>query len=127
MKLKNQIMKIDFLKGDGLVPVIIQDITTKNILMLGYMNKEAYEKTLESLYSEADEGDMLIEAHTIKGLAATIGATELHKDTEYFESQLREGNLEYSGFTKFSQSLKELNINLEKYFKDNPFKRIRKS
>jgi len=47
MKLKNQIMKIDFLKGDGLVPVIIQDITTKNILMLGYMNKEAYEKTLE--------------------------------------------------------------------------------
>jgi len=47
MKLKNQIMKLDFLKGDGLVPVIIQDITTKNILMLGYMNKEAYEKTLE--------------------------------------------------------------------------------
>ena len=88
---------------------------------------KGYEKTLESLYSEADEGDMLIEAHTIKGLAATIGATELHKDTEYFESQLREGNLEYSGFTKFSQSLKELNINLEKYFKDNPFKRIRKS
>lgn len=40
-------MKIDFLKSNGLVPVIIQDITTKNVLMLGYMNKEAYEKTLE--------------------------------------------------------------------------------
>lgn len=41
-------MKIDFLKSNGLVPVIIQDITTKNVLMLGYMNKEAYEKTLET-------------------------------------------------------------------------------
>jgi len=40
-------MKIDFLKSNGLVPVIIQDKTTKNVLMLGYMNKEAYEKTLE--------------------------------------------------------------------------------
>ena len=33
------------LKGD-LVPAIIQDIETKNVLMLGYMNKEAYEKTI---------------------------------------------------------------------------------
>ncbi len=40
-------MKIDFNKNkDGLVPVIIQDFSTKNVLMLGYMNKEAYEKTL---------------------------------------------------------------------------------
>jgi len=41
-------MKIDFNKNnDGLVPAIIQDATTKNVLMLGYMNEEAYEKTLE--------------------------------------------------------------------------------
>ena len=39
-------MKIDFEKMDGLVPAIIQDATTKNVLMLGFMNKEAYEKTL---------------------------------------------------------------------------------
>lgn len=32
----------------GLVPAIIQDATTKNVLMLGYMNKEAYEKTVET-------------------------------------------------------------------------------
>ena len=32
----------------GLVPAIIQDATTKNILMLGYMNEEAYNKTLET-------------------------------------------------------------------------------
>ena len=41
-------MIIDFNKNnDGLVPVIIQDSETKNVLMLGYMNSEAYEKTLE--------------------------------------------------------------------------------
>lgn len=39
-------MKIDFNKNrDGLVPAIIQDATTKNVLMLGYMNEEALEKT----------------------------------------------------------------------------------
>ncbi|MDH7445692.1 bifunctional phosphoribosyl-AMP cyclohydrolase/phosphoribosyl-ATP diphosphatase HisIE [Aquimarina sp. 2201CG14-23] len=42
-------MKIDFNKNnDGLVPAIIQDATTKNVLMLGYMNEEAYQKTLDS-------------------------------------------------------------------------------
>jgi len=41
-------MKIDFSKNkDGLVPVIIQDSTTKNVLMLGYMNQEAFDKTRE--------------------------------------------------------------------------------
>lgn len=41
-------MKIDFEKMGGLVPAIIQDATTKNVLMLGFMNKEAYQKTLET-------------------------------------------------------------------------------
>lgn len=41
-------MTIDFEKTGGLVPAIIQDATTKNVLMLGYMNKEAYEKTVET-------------------------------------------------------------------------------
>jgi len=41
-------MKIDFNKNNnGLVPAIIQDASTKNVLMLGYMNEEAYNKTLE--------------------------------------------------------------------------------
>ena len=42
-------MKIDFDKNkDGLVPAIVQDATTKNVLMLGYMNEEALEKTKTS-------------------------------------------------------------------------------
>ena len=41
-------MKIDFNKNkDGLVPAIIQDSTTNKVLMLGYMNEEAYAKTIE--------------------------------------------------------------------------------
>lgn len=39
-------MTIDFEKMGGLVPAIIQDAKTKNVLMLGFMNQEAYEKTL---------------------------------------------------------------------------------
>lgn len=39
-------MNIDFDKSNGLVPAIIQDATTKNVLMLGYMNEEAYKRTL---------------------------------------------------------------------------------
>ncbi len=40
-------MNIDFNKTDGLVPVIIQDEQTLEVLMLGYMNQEAYNKTVE--------------------------------------------------------------------------------
>lgn len=36
---------IDFNKGDGLIPVIIQDYQTLEVLMLGYMNNEAWELT----------------------------------------------------------------------------------
>lgn len=39
-------MTIDFNKGEGLVPAIIQDEQTLEVLMLGYMNAEAYQKTV---------------------------------------------------------------------------------
>ncbi len=42
-------MNIDFNKNpDGLVPAIIQDAETKNVLMLGYMNEEAFRKTQDT-------------------------------------------------------------------------------
>ena len=42
-------MILDFNKNsDGLVPAIIQDAITKNVLMLGYMNQEAFDKTIET-------------------------------------------------------------------------------
>lgn len=41
-------IKIDFDKMGGLVPAIIQDAVTKNVLMLGFMNEEAYQKTIDT-------------------------------------------------------------------------------
>lgn len=41
-------MEIDFEKMGGLVPAIIQDNVTRKVLMLGFMNKEAYDKTVET-------------------------------------------------------------------------------
>lgn len=38
----------DFAKGQGLIPVITQCATSKEVLMMAYMNEEAYAKTLES-------------------------------------------------------------------------------
>jgi phosphoribosyl-ATP pyrophosphohydrolase/phosphoribosyl-AMP cyclohydrolase len=38
-------MKINFNKSNGLIPVIVQDDRTLQVLMLGYMNEEAFEKT----------------------------------------------------------------------------------
>ena len=40
-------MTIDFAKGGGLVPAIVQDAVTRKVLMLGYMNEEAYKLTLD--------------------------------------------------------------------------------
>jgi phosphoribosyl-AMP cyclohydrolase len=42
------VIEIDFKKGDGLIPVIIQDLATNEVLMLGYMSRESWEKTLET-------------------------------------------------------------------------------
>jgi len=41
-------IQIDYKKQNGLVPAIIQDIISKDIYMLGYMNEQAVKKTIES-------------------------------------------------------------------------------
>lgn len=41
-------MELDFDKMNGLIPAIIQDNYTQKVLMLGFMNKEAYEKTVKT-------------------------------------------------------------------------------
>ena len=41
------IEQIDFKKGNGIAPAIIQDVQTQKVLMLGYVSKESIEKTLE--------------------------------------------------------------------------------
>jgi len=46
--MKNILTKIDWNKGDGLVPAIIQDAMTDTVLMLGFMNREALAKTVKT-------------------------------------------------------------------------------
>ena len=41
-------MKLDFQKSDGLVTAVIQDHTSGRVLMVGFMNEEAFSKTVES-------------------------------------------------------------------------------
>jgi phosphoribosyl-AMP cyclohydrolase len=47
-KVLKTIDKIDFEKRNGIIPVIVQDVKTKDILMLGYANKLALHKTVET-------------------------------------------------------------------------------
>jgi phosphoribosyl-AMP cyclohydrolase len=48
--LQEKKMQIDFEKMQGLVPAIVQDDGSREILMLGFMNQEAFERTLKSGY-----------------------------------------------------------------------------
>lgn len=46
-EIKNKIDQLDFSKGDGLLPVVVQEYQTNEVLMLAYVNKEALINTLE--------------------------------------------------------------------------------
>ncbi len=109
-------MTIDFNKSkDGLVPAIIQDAKTKNVLMLGYMNQEAYTHTIETkkvtffsrtknrLWTKGEESGNFLNLVTIKSdcdndtLLVTVepvGPT-CHKGTD---TCWGEENLERYGF-----------------------------
>ena len=41
--MNKKIEEIDFIKGNGIIPVIVQDVNTKEILTLAYSNKESLE------------------------------------------------------------------------------------
>ncbi len=115
-------MKVDFSKGDGLVPAIIQHYATKSVLMLGYMNKEALAKTQElekvTFYSRSkqrlwtkgeESGNFLLlksievdcDNDTLLILAEPVGPT-CHKGTDTCF-----GNAEASGFVHQLQRIIE--------------------
>lgn len=43
--------ELDFRKGGGLIPVVVQEFNTRRVLMMAYTNEEALKKTLESGYA----------------------------------------------------------------------------
>ncbi|KOA19951.1 phosphoribosyl-AMP cyclohydrolase [Clostridium homopropionicum DSM 5847] len=48
MTTEELIKEVDFNKGDGLVPCIVQDADNNEVLMMAYMNKESLQKTIET-------------------------------------------------------------------------------
>lgn len=59
--------KLDFKKGNGLIPVVVQDAKTKETLMLAYANKEAVEKTLSTgfaTYWSRSRGKLWVKGET---------------------------------------------------------------
>lgn len=96
-------IKLDFDKQAGLIPAIILDHETKNVLMLAYLNEESYQKTLEtgqmwyysrsrdelwhkgatsghfqnvkSIKTDCDYDTLLIEVEQVGGSACHTGAT----------------------------------------------------
>jgi phosphoribosyl-AMP cyclohydrolase len=59
--------KLDFKKGNGLIPVIVQDAKTKETLMLAYANREAVEKTLSTClatYWSRSRGKLWVKGET---------------------------------------------------------------
>ena len=46
--MEQNIANIDFSKGEGIVPVIVQDANTNEVLTLAYSNKESLERTLST-------------------------------------------------------------------------------
>ncbi len=55
MTTKELLEKLDFKKGNGLIPVVVQDAKTKETLMLAYANKEAVELTFKTKKSHVLE------------------------------------------------------------------------
>ena len=59
--------KLDFKKGNGLIPVVVQDAKTKETLMLAYANREAVEKTLstgKATYWSRSRGKLWVKGET---------------------------------------------------------------
>ncbi len=72
--------KIDFEKGNGLVPVIVQDYRSREVLMVAYMNKQAWEKTkktgraqVKDAYIDCDNDTLLLQVRQIGGAACHEG------------------------------------------------------
>ena len=78
MTTKNFLEKLDFKKGNGLIPVVVQDAKTKEILMLAYANEEAVEltlKTKKATYWSRSRNELWIKGETSGNTQKVISVT----------------------------------------------------
>jgi phosphoribosyl-ATP pyrophosphohydrolase/phosphoribosyl-AMP cyclohydrolase len=124
------IAQIDFSKSDGLVPCIVQDANTKNVLMLGYMNADAILKTLETkkvtFYSRSKER-LWMKGETSGNILNLIDMKlDCDRDTLLVKVNPAGPVCHTGADTCFDESNKELDLqNLEsiiEYRKQNPKK-----
>jgi phosphoribosyl-AMP cyclohydrolase len=83
---------IDFAKMDGLVPGIVQDARTGDVLMVGFLNNESYRKTLESgfvtFWSRTRQKLWMKGATSGNRLRVVDAATDCDHDTLLFRVQV---------------------------------------
>jgi phosphoribosyl-AMP cyclohydrolase len=75
---KELLEKLDFKKGNGLIPVVVQDAQTKATLMLAYANREAVEKTLNTgfaTYWSRSRGKLWVKGETSGHTQKVISVT----------------------------------------------------
>jgi len=116
-------MELNFSKLDGLVPAIIQDAASGEILMLGFMNQEAWEKTqasgrvhfysrtrqklwckgetsghvqlVKEIYVDCDDDAVLVKVEQVGGAACHTGYRSC------FYRQIKDGSLQTVGVKVF--------------------------
>jgi phosphoribosyl-ATP pyrophosphohydrolase/phosphoribosyl-AMP cyclohydrolase len=109
-------MHLDFTKNpDGLIPAIVQDDETKTVLMLGYMNKESYDQTIETgmvtfysrskkrIWTKGEESGHFLKTTSIKIdcdndtllIKAIPAGPTCHKGTDTCWGEENQSNLEF--------------------------------
>jgi phosphoribosyl-ATP pyrophosphohydrolase/phosphoribosyl-AMP cyclohydrolase len=85
-------VKIDFAKTDGLVPGIVQDATTGEMLMLGFLNEESYRMTLATgfvTFWSRSRGKLWMKGETSGNrLKIVTAATDCDNDTLLFRVEV---------------------------------------
>lgn len=87
-------VELDFEKGGGLVPVIAQDWKTGEVLMLAYMNREAWEKTVETgraTYWSRSRSSLWIKGET-SGNVQTVKEVFVDCDLDTVVLKIDQGN-----------------------------------
>lgn len=121
---KNQKVTLEFLDTkEGIKNMFDDSVLYLEILYTFYNDYVNFQKGLDIMFGEEDSEDLVIEVHTIKGLAATIGAKALNKKALAIELKLRDNIFDFDCYTDFSNEFKVLLEKLDNYFEANPFKK----
>lgn len=113
---------IDFLDSDEAIENMGGDKALYlEVLFMFHQDYKGYQSSFTTVFQEEDLEHIIIEIHTIKGLAATIGATKLHEEAKAFEAELKTGNRSQDHLDTFMVAFTDVLKKLDNYFKSNPY------